>query len=715
MPKSPESRTQDDPGGAPGGLGAFFAPRSIAVLGASTDPDKIGGVPVAMLKRAGFEGRILPVNPNQATVQGLPAYATIAAVPGEVDLAVVALPAKLARDAVDACLDKGARGIVMFTAGLGEVSEEGRVLQAEIAATCQARGARLLGPNSLGLFSPYGGVFPTFSASLQHTWPRRGRVALATQSGAVGSFIYAMLHERGLGISRFVATGNEADIDVADCVDWFADDPETGVVVAYVEGTRNGPGLRAALLKARRAGKPVIVLKVGNTVAGAAAAASHTGALAGEARAYEAVFAEAGAYQARSMAEVADMAEAAVAGPPPRGRRLAVITPSGGVGVMLADQAEAAGLAMDPLPPETQAAILALVPFANATNPIDTTAQVVNDMSLMSRIHDLMMAGGDYDVVISFLVHMGRNPGIMDQLVPPLAAMRRRYPATVFIVSTFTTPESKARLREAGFLVYDEPTQALNVAAGLGRLWARPAAAVPLDPEARLELPPGPIDEATATALLRDRGIPFPPSLIADGPIAAADAASRLGGPVALKVISPDIAHKSDVGGVALGLATPEATAAAYEAVMTRVRAAAPGARLSGALVTRMAGAGVETVLGAYRDPVFGPMVMFGLGGVLIEVFRDVVFRPAPVDRHGARAMIAAVKGHALLTLGARGRPPADLDALADAIARLSQVAAANADRLVSIEINPFIALPDGGVAVDALMVRDEPEGGGAA
>lgn len=690
-----------------GGLDVFFAPRSIAVLGASTDPDKIGGVPIAMLKRAGFEGRILPVNPNQARVQDLPAHASILDVDGQVDLAIVALPAKLALQSVKDCLAKGVRGIVMFTAGMGEVSEEGKALQADIVATCRAGGARLLGPNSLGLFSPYGGVFPTFSASLQHTWPRRGRIAIASQSGAVGSFIYAMLHERGLGISRFVATGNEGDIDAADCIDWFATDPETSVIVAYIEGAKSGPALRAALLKARRAGKPVIVLKVGNSAAGAAAVASHTGSLAGSATAFEAVFAEAAVYQAKSMAEVADITEAAVAGPAPKGNRLGVLTPSGGVGVMLADQSQEMGLAMPSLPEETQKQILALVPFANATNPVDTTAQVVNDMSLMSRIHDLMMEGGRYDIVISFLVHMGRNKGIMDQLIPPLTAMRQRYPETVFIVSTFTTPDSKARLREAGFLVYDEPTQALRVAAGMGRLWREPSHEVPVDETARLVIGDGALDEAQSMEALSRCGIPFPPSGIAASAEEAAAVASRIGFPVALKVMSPDIQHKSDVGGVVLGLGSAEDVAAAYGAMMRRVGDAVPAAALSGALVTRMAGGGVETVIGAYRDPVFGPLVMFGLGGIFIEVFKDVVFRPAPVDQAGARAMIDAIKARQLLTEGARGKPPADLDALADAIVRVSQIAAANADQLASIEINPFLAQERGGVALDALLLRE--------
>ena len=687
-------------------LGVFFKPRSIAILGASTDPNKIGGVPIAALKRANFSGRILPVNPNQTMVQDLPAYPSILDVPEDVDLAIVALAAKSALQSVKDCLSKGVRGIVMFTSGLGEVSEEGKALQAEIVATCRAGGARILGPNSLGIFSPYGGIFTTFSASLQHTWPIKGKIAIVSQSGAVGSFIYAMLHERELGISRFVATGNEGDVDTADCIDWFADDPETTVIIVYIEGVKIGVALRAALLKARRLGKPVIVLKVGNSEAGAKAVASHTGSLAGSSSAFSAVFAEAAVYQAKSMAEVVDITEAAVAGPPPKGKRLGVITPSGGVGIMLTDQAQEAGLLMPPLPVGTQQQILALVPFANPTNPVDTTAQVVNDMSLMSRIHDLMMEGGRYDIMISFLVHMGRNKGIMDQLIPPLTAMRQRYPETVFIISTFTTPETKKKLRDAGFLVYDEPTQALHVAAGMCHLWQEPKPVVPVDMSSRLVLTDETFDEAQSMQLLSNYGISFPPSGVAMGAVEAGIIATKIGFPVALKVISSDIPHKSDIGGVVLGLNSAVDVTNAYEAMMKRVAHSVPEAKLSGALVTCMVGGGIETVIGSYNDPAFGPLVMFGLGGVYVEAFKDVVFRPAPVNRSGAIEMINSINAHQLLTMGTRGIPPVDIESLANAIINVSQIAAANSDQIATIEINPFLAKSTGGIALDALFQR---------
>lgn len=690
-----------------GGLGLYFSPRSIAVLGASSDPIKIGGVPVALLKRAGFAGRILPINPSQPRIQDLEAYPSLAAVPGEIDLVIVALAARLAREAVVEALAKGARAIVMFTAGLGEISDEGKALQDEIAALCRAAGARLLGPNSLGLFSPFDGVFPTFSASLQHTWPRKGGIGIASQSGAVGSYCYAMLHDRGLGISRFIATGNEADIDVADCIDWLADDPQTTTIVTYIEGARNGPSLRAALLKARRAGKPVIILKVGRSDAGAAAVASHTGSLAGSATAYEAVFAEAGVYEAQSIGEIADMAEVAAAGVRARGKRLAVITPSGGVGVMLADQAAEMGLTMDPLPEEAQRQILSLVPFANATNPVDTTAQVVNDLTLLPRIHEIMVEAGQPDIVITFLAHMGRNATIMDGLLPRLSELRRRHAQTVFIVCTFTTPESKRALQEAGFIVFDEPTQALKAAAHMHRLWRVPDAPVAVVENARIDVAAASRHEAAAREALLAQGFPFPPGGLAHSAREASAIAARIGLPVALKVVSPDIQHKSEVGGVRLGLATPEAVEAAFEAMMAQVAAHAPGAGIEGALVSRMVSGGVETVIGAYRDPVFGPIVMFGLGGVLVELFRDVVFRPAPLDHAGARRMVMAIRGADLLVKGLRGNPPADLDALCDVIVRVSQLAAANSDRLASIELNPYIALPRGGCAVDALLIPE--------
>lgn len=686
-------------------LDALFRPRSVAVIGASTDPTKIGGRPIAYLKQGGFRGRILPVNPNAAEVQGLPAAPTLDAVAGEVDLAIVAVPAAAVAPAIEACIRKHVRAVVLFSAGFAELGPEGRAVQEALVARCREAGIRLLGPNALGLMNPGDGVYLTFSASLQGGPPRPGRVAIATQSGAVGTYCLTLLADRGAGISHLVTTGNEGDVDVAACIDWLAEDPATGVILTYLEGARDGARLLAALEKCRAAGKPVIAMKVGTSEVGAAATQSHTGTLAGADAGYAAAFEATGSWRAGSLAEAADIAAACTAGALPRGRRLGVITVSGGAGAFLADAAAAAGLEMPELAAEAQAAIRAIVPFAGPRNPVDSTAQIANDKTALNRMLDIMLRHGRFDALVGFLAFMGESPQRLADQVPELERLRAAYPETAFLLAMRAPPEVRAMLLAKGFATFEEPLDAVRAAQALAWLGERQhaprAAAVPV-PAA--SLPPGALDEAACRRLLREAGIPFAPSEAVTQVEDACDAAARMGWPVVLKVLSPDIAHKSEVGGVQLDLRDEAALRAAWAAMMPGVRAKAPGARIEGALVSPMLRGGVETVIGMTRDPVFGPLLMFGLGGVFVEVFRDVGFRLAPLGRDEAIGLIRSIKGFPLLD-GARGRPQADVGAIADALIALSRFAQAHPEA-ASVEINPFIALPEGGYGVDAVILR---------
>lgn len=698
-----DSMTPDAAGGT---LDALFRPASIAVIGASTDARKIGGRPIAFLKRAGYAGALYPVNPRQPEVQGLPAFVNLDAVPGPVDQAIIAVPAKAAKEAVEACARKGVKVAIMFTAGMGEVDEAGKRLQAEIAEICRAGGVRLVGPNSLGAFNVGDGIYPTFSAALDNVWPRPGRIAIASQSGAFGTYCYAMMADRGLGVSHFVSTGNEADVDVADCIGWLAEDPATDVILAYLEGCRDGGRLRAALARARANGKRVTLMKVGSSEAGALAAQSHTGTIAGSDAAYDAAFAETGTYRAHAIGELIDVAQACAGGVFPRGKRLGVLTPSGGIGIHLADLAADHGLDLPAMPDPAQARIRELIPFAGTRNPVDTTAQVANDRSLMTRIMEIMVAEGDFDIIIAFLAHMGRYPEQMAELKPVLFDLRRRYPDRLFILCMVCPPEQRSELEAEGFLLFEEPARAVQVAGALARLAETvPPLAPAAGATALPALPAGDLDEAVCRRALTEAGIPFVPDRVATTREEAVAAAAALGFPVVLKVLSPDLTHKSDIGGVRLDLRDAAAVAAAWDAMMESVALAAPTARISGALVAPMIVDGVEVVLGVHRDPTFGPLAMFGLGGVFVEVFRDVTFRLAPLDLERARSMIGAIQGHPLLA-GARGRPPVDAHAIARALVALAAFAERHQDSVASVEINPFIALPDGGFAVDAVILR---------
>ncbi|MBW8271032.1 acetate--CoA ligase family protein [Caldovatus aquaticus] len=694
------------------GLDALFRPRSVAIVGASTDPRKLGGRPLANMLRAGFRGRLYPVHPSAREVQGLPAFPGIEDIPEPVEQAIIAVPAAAAPAALDAAIRKGVGVVVMFSSGFGELGAEGRAVQEAMAARCRAAGVRLLGPNCLGVMNPADGVFATFSSSLtgSRAWPRPGRIGIATQSGAVGTYCLTLLADRGAGISHYVATGNEADVDVAACIAWLAEDAATGVILTCLEGCRDGARLRRALALCAARGKPVVAMKVGVSEAGAAATLSHTGTLAGSDAGYQAAFEEAGAWRARSLEEAADVAAACTAGPLPRGRRLGVVTVSGGAGALLADEAAARGLELPQIPEEAQRAILALVPFASPRNPVDATAQTGNDRTLLTRMMAIMLgeqgARARFDVVVAFLAFVAENAEAFATVLPALETLRGEHPRTAFLLAMRGTPEQRRMLLEKGFFLCEDPSEALRAAAALVHFGTRLPQPAPAPPPAVAprRLPEGPLDEAAARRLLAEAGVPFVAARIARGAAEAAEAAAALGFPVALKVLSPDLAHKSDVGGVRLGLRDAREVAAAYEAMLGAVRAAAPQARIEGALVSPMLQGGVETVLGVHRDPVFGPVAMFGLGGVFVEVFRDVAFRLAPLSRAQALAQIDSIRGRALLE-GARGRPAVDKGAIADALVALTRFALAHPE-VASVEINPFLALPEGGLGLDAVVLR---------
>lgn len=694
----------------PHALDALFRPSSVAIIGASSDTSRIGGRPVAFSRRA-FRGRIIPINPKGGALQGLPAYASITEAPGPIDQAIIAVPAKAALQAADECIAKGVKVAVMFSSGFAETGAEGRALQVELTRRCRAGGMKLLGPNSLGMFNVHAGLYSTFSSYFNPLWPRTGPVSIVSQSGAVGTYFLSLAAERGLGFSHFVATGNEADVDVAECVEWLADDPETGVIMIYLEGCREGARLRAALSRAAANHKPVIAMKVGVSEQGVAAIASHTGSLAGSDAVFDAVFADTNVHRAHSLDEAVDVVYASASGVFPKSRRLGVVTLSGGVGIQMADAAAELALELPRMPDAAQQKVLAMIPFAGPANPVDTTAQVVNDWTMFTTILGIVADEGSVDSVVSFLAHMGTMPGLMDRLKSAFLEVRQRFPDRVFVLCARMPREMADEFTALGFLIFEDPNRAIATVAALARLQAGFARHRTLAPAARLDgatLPAGLINEAEAKRLLAAAGVPFAPERIATTREAAVAAAREIGFPAVLKVLSADIAHKSEAGGVMLGLQDADAVANGYDVMMARVRQREPKARLEGALVARMITGGVETVIGVKRDPVFGPVVMFGLGGVYVEVLKDVTLRLAPVDRADALEMIRGIKGFALLA-GARGRPAVDLDALADAIVALSRFGAAHPN-VASAEINPFIALPEGGVAVDALILIETTE-----
>ena len=689
-------------------LDALFRPRAAAVIGASDTPTKIGGTPLHYLRTLGYAGRVHAINPKAAaageTIQGLTAYARVQDAPGPVDLAIVAVPAALTLGAIEDCAEAGVRGVVMFSAGFAEVDAPGAAAQAKLVETARAAGIRLLGPNCLGFMNLAEHVYATFAPVVSAGVPPLGRVGLVSQSGAFGGFAFSLARERGIGLSHWITTGNQADLGFAECLEWLAADPATDVIVGYLEGCTDGDGLRRAFEACRSAGKPIAMVKVGRTEEGAAAAASHTAALAGEDAVFDGVLRQYGVHRADSIEECLDIAYAASVAGLPSGRRAGLFTVSCGAGVLMADTAAARGLEVPPLSEAAQARVREIIAFAGARNPLDVTGQVSQTPGAFREMLELMAGDGTVDLMVDFISAGGLSPAGLG-FMADIAATRAAHPEIPHFLVTLASPAFRAAAEAAGCPIFEDPNRAVHAAAALVHLaeGLRRTAPAPA-PEAAppLRVPQG-CTEPQGLALLAEAGLPAVDFRLAAAPEAAGEAAEALGGPVVVKIVSPDIGHKSDIGGVRLNLSGRAEVEAAARGILAAVSAKAPGARLEGLMVAPMRRGVAECVIGVQRDPTFGPVVMFGLGGVHVEALRDVAFRAAPFDEAEATAMIHELRALRLLT-HPRGSAPADLPALARLLAQVSRIAAASPD-LQSADMNPVLALEEGAVILDALLI----------
>jgi acyl-CoA synthetase (NDP forming) len=688
----------------------LLAPRSIAVIGGSDDPTRVGGRPIQRLLSAGYQGAIYPVNPKRSEVQGLKAYASIADIEGEIDCAVIAIAADGALAAVEACAAKGVKSLVVFSAGFAEVGEEGQRIQDRMVEIARGAGMRMLGPNCLGMYNVSERVYLTFTGMFEDRYVAGRNIGLVSQSGGYGSHVLKLAQNRKLSIGHWITTGNEADLEFGEALAALAAKPEVNVILAYVEGVRNRETFLKGLEIAHAQRKPVIVLKVGKSEAGAAAAASHTASLAGADLVYDSIFADYGAYRAASMEEALDVVYAASMGVFPRDGRLGLVTASGGVGVQMADAAADAGLQLPDVPERAQRAILELAPMGSARNPIDLLGTMLGDPEMVEQALGVLLEHGEFSMLLTFVGINGLNPRLTDPFIALLARLRERYPATLLAISAVATPEAAAAFEDIGCLLFEDPCRGVTALAALSyfaRAFERPlpsrAAAAIAHGE---RLAPGKsFNESEGKAILAAHGVGVPRERIARNAAEACDAADAIGYPVVLKILSPQIIHKTEAGGVALGLASREAVAAAVGKMAADVARHAPEAVIDGYLVGEMVGGGVECIVGVTNDPLFGPVVMFGLGGILVELMKDVTVRLAPVSEDEALAMVRSVKGFPLLD-GYRGKPKADIGALVKAIAGISRLATANADRLRTLEVNPILVMPEGRgvVALDAVI-----------
>lgn len=696
------------------GLDALFTPGAIAIYGASDDVTKIGGRPLQFLLKYGYRGAIYPINRKAATVQGLPAFTSVAATPEAPELVVVAVPPDSVLDAVRDCAARGVRAVVILSAGFSELGEAGTALQAEIGHVAKTTGMRIVGPNCLGSIGVADKSIATFSVALESSMPEPGHVGIVSQSGNLGSYTMRMAAERGIGISRFLTTGNECDVDIADAIASLARDPGTSVILCCMETCRDGGKLRAAMALARDAGKPLVVLKVGVSEAGSEAAASHTGALVGSDAVFDVVLRNGGAIRVPSIEQLLEVGHAiSVVGKTraPKGNRVALLTASGGFGVLMADAASAQGLALPKLAKKTQDRILSVVPFAAPANPVDMTAQVSSRPEVLAKILAAVAEDDSCDALILQSANAFHMPRLRDVFMAALEQVRREHPQRLILLCCRAPRDVMAKLNAMGLPTVDGVDAVCATLAALVRIGAQDSAPAPAaEVAAGKPLPDSAFaKEAGGKAALAAAGLSVLQERVASNADEALAAAREIGFPVVLKIVSPDIAHKTEVGGVVVGVQSKTQLLTEHAALLARVVQNAPKARIDGVLVAQMAQGGTELILGTKTDPVFGPVVMVGLGGIFAEVMKDVVLQTAPVDEVTATAMLRSLKAFALLD-GARGRPKADVAAAAKAVAALSRFAARHVNTVAEIDVNPLMVMDEGKGAfvLDALLVPEQ-------
>lgn len=697
-------------------LDSFFAPSSIAIIGASRDALKIPGLLLTFLRRNGFPGWIYPVNPNYPNIDGLACYPSIADIKQPIDLAIVIIPARAVLDALKECAAVGVKNAIIISSGFAEEGGDSATMQDAIADLAHTSGMRISGPNAEGFYNELGQVAATFSPTVdvKPDAPRllatQRRIGIVAQSGGIGFAIYNRARALGIALSYVVSAGNEADLGAGAFFDYMVRDVSTDVILLFLEGIRDTEMFLAAAERAVTVGKPVIVVKVGRSGAGGRAAASHTASMAGWSAAYDAVFAKYGFIISNDLDEAVAIAAVLASSPLPKGDRVAVVTVSGGGGIWGADVVSSQGLQVPELSPPTQAAIRGMIPsYGSPRNPIDITAQAVHSGGLQKTI-ELLAQGDEVDaiLVVLSLSNETRIPFKIDELKPLIDAQHK---PIVFYTYTLPSHFARTELAKAGVVVLSGLS---HVGVAMRRAVERARFRLPASLgdaglngiELAAHLSRGRLSEHDSKRLLAAAGVPVPEEVLVTERDQLHEAIARVGLPLAMKVQSADIPHKSEVGGVHLNIATERDAMQAFDDLLARARERRPDATIQGVLLTPMAEPGVEIIVGTMRDATFGPMIMVGFGGVTTELFKDVVYRPAPVGVEEAVTMLNELRAAPLLH-GFRGTPKADVGALASLIVQVSHLAALHGGEIAEIEINPVLVHPEGEgtTIVDALVV----------
>ncbi len=701
-------------------LDAIFSPGSVAVVGASTVPGKVGHDLFANILRGGYTGTLFPVNPKARSVLSVKAYPTLLDIPDPVDLAILVVPPKAALAAVEEAAQKGVKGIVIVSAGFREVGPEGRAIEEAIAARCREAGIRLVGPNCLGVINPHPSV--RMNASFSNRMPAPGHISFISQSGALCTSVLDFAAERDFGFSKFISIGNKADVDELDLLRYMHQDEDTQVIMIYLEELRRGPEFIQEVKEMTSGDRPtpVLVIKSGRTVAGARAAASHTGSLAGSEAVYDAIFKQAGIIRVDSIEELFNFAGAFVSRKTPRGNKVAIVTNAGGPGIVATDMTVSSGLELARFQEETVEALQSHLPAtANLHNPVDVIGDATQER--YERALEAVIKDQNVDGALVILTPQSMTNALETAKAIVKIDQRTQKPILCCFMGIFDVSAGVKVLQEHGVPVYRFPEHAAKAFGALYRysswLNRQKLAQFTLEHdkegarrilETALNQGRRALTEWEGTELLRCYGFQTLPSFVAVTREEAVEYAASLTFPVAMKIVSPQILHKSDAKGVRLHLTTAEDVAEAFDSIVANAKAYDPKAEILGVLVQKMAPSGEEVILGMTRYPVFGPLLMFGLGGIFVEVFKDVDFRVAPIGRNEARRMMRGIRGYDLLK-GVRGRPEADTAVLERYLVCLSNLALDHPE-IKELDMNPVLVHPKGsGATVADVRVILEP------
>ena len=689
-------------------LKEIMSPKSIAIVGASDNKARIGGRPLAHMIEQKFSGGIFPINPNRDTVQGIKAYSSLLDVKEDLDFVLIAVPSKIVVPILEQAVEKKAKTALIFSSGFSEIGGQGEIYQSQIKKISKDSGLRVIGPNCLGLFNSATNFYPTFTSTIDRATPRPGGISIASQSGAYGSHIYMVAHQRGLGIRYWMTTGNEVDLSVGETIQLMAEDPDVHSIMAYAESVKDGEQFTKALDTARSEKKPVIFMKVGRSEVGAAAANSHTASLAGEDAVYDEVLRAHGAYRVRSTEEMLDVAYATKPRIFPAGKNLGLVTISGGGGVLMADAASDEGLTVGPMPQDAQDKLKQLVPFASPMNPVDVTAQFFNDLSIVPKFTDLMLSRGGYDALIGFWTSVAGSPLLSQPLLSSLKQAMTGYEDKLFINSMVAPDEIIKTYENEGFLCIEDPTRAVVAMSALmffGEKFNSTEIKQAFKKQNhKINIPKKRLNEIDCSEILRKANLPIAKSSLITKSEDLSPIFENNVDKYVMKILSSDIQHKTDVGGVILNIEDIEQAKEAFKTIHKNVTEKAPNAVIDGVMISPMITGGIECILGAKIDPVFGPIIMFGLGGIYTEVMKDISFAEAPISFEKAEKMISSLKSKDIF-FGTRGQSPVDMKSLVSTIVNLSNLIAANFDVIDQVEMNPILVRENDIVALDALII----------